>query len=187
MTPDTIVTDIIRREGSRFTNDPADAGGPTKFGVTQRTLAAFRGRPVTADEVAALTEAEARQVYLKMFWTDVRLPLIADHSLPIAAEIMDTGVNCGPVLAVRLFQRLLNVFNDGGRLYPDILMDGQIGPRTASALGVFLRLRGREGERVMLVALNGMQTYYYVDLAERRPTDERFVYGWIRERVAAQL
>lgn len=34
-TPAQIVDDILRREGSTFTDRPNDRGGPTKYGVTQ--------------------------------------------------------------------------------------------------------------------------------------------------------
>ena len=49
-----IVDDVLRREGE-FVQHPADAGGPTKFGITQATLADWRHAPVTASDVSALT------------------------------------------------------------------------------------------------------------------------------------
>lgn len=59
---DKILDDLIRREGG-FVNNPADKGGPTKYGITQQTLSEWRGRPVTAGEVQQLTEQEAREIY----------------------------------------------------------------------------------------------------------------------------
>ena len=35
----------------------------------------------------------------------------------------------------------------------------------------------------MVAALNCTQGGYYLDLAERRPSQEDFLYGWIRTRV----
>ncbi|EHG5664623.1 hypothetical protein J5K42_005041, partial [Salmonella enterica subsp. enterica serovar Kasenyi] len=61
--------------------------------------------------------------------------------------------------------------------------DGRIGPRTLNALRVYLEKRGKDGERVLLVALNCTQGERYLELAEKREADESFVYGWMKERV----
>lgn len=187
MTPDTIIDGILRAEGSAYTNDPADSGGPTKYGITQATLSAFRGYAVTPDDVAELTEAEARQIYFKRYWLEPRINLLGAHSMKVAAEVMDTGVNAGPSVAVSMLQRALNAFNDRGQLYADLVVDGKAGPATAAALAAFLRRRGVSGEDVLHAALNCLQGAFYTDLVERREKDERFYFGWLRERVAHQL
>ena len=45
--------------------------------------------------------------------------------------------------------------------------------------------RGDEGEIVLLRALNCSQGQRYLELAEQRPANESFVYGWMRERFSA--
>lgn len=72
------------------------------------------------------------------------------------AELTDTGVNMGPSVAAKFLQQALNVFNNHGKLYPDIVADGQIGRRTITALQSFLSARSRDGEKVMLKALNSL-------------------------------
>lgn len=67
---------------------------------------------------------------------------------------------------------------------PDLIADGQIGPRSISALKSFLAKRGSEGEAVLLRGLNCSQGQRYLELAEQRPANESFVYGWVRERVS---
>ncbi|EHJ6098195.1 hypothetical protein KBS13_005008, partial [Escherichia coli] len=92
-------------------------------------------------------------------------------------------VNMGPAVAAKMLQRWLNVFNQKGMLYPDMDADGCIGPRTINALRVFLEKRGKDGELVMLTALNCTQGERYLALAEKREANESFVYGWMKARV----
>ncbi len=68
---------------------------------------------------------------------------MAQFSPDIAAEMCDTGVNMGPTVATKMLQRWLNVFNRGGKLYPDMDVDGRIGPRTIAALRAYLGNRGK--------------------------------------------
>jgi lysozyme family protein len=98
--------------------------------------------------------------------------------------LFDTGVNMGPAVAVAFLQRALNALNRGARDYPDILLDGRIGPQTLRALDGFLATRGAAGETVLLKALEALQGERYVSLAERRPANEAFLYGWLANRLA---
>lgn len=80
-------------------------------------------------------------------------------------------------------QRWLNVFNHEGKRYPDIHVDGNIGPRTLAALEHYLAWRGQEGEAVLVKALNCSQGTYYLNVAEKNHNNEQFIYGWIKNRV----
>ena len=101
----------------------------------------------------------------------------------LASEVFDTAVNMGPAAAVRFLQRALNALNRGGSDYPDVLVHGAIGPRTLAALDGYLRCRGTLGETVLRRAVDALQGARYVELAEARPADEAFVYGWLAQRV----
>lgn len=180
-----IIDDVILREGDKFTNDPRDSGGPTKFGITQAELAAYRGHPVSAEDVEALTEGEARAIYRKRYIDGPGFGAVLQLSPRIGFELIDTGVNTGTARAAIFLQRSLNALNNGGSLYPDVRVDGECGPGTLSALRTYLLRRGAEGEKVMLAALNALQGEFYIDLAERRPKDEAYAYGWLRSRVLA--
>ncbi len=181
---DDIISGVILREGSKYTNDPKDSGGPTKYGVTQATLSRYRKRQVTPSEVAALTESEARSVYRMLFVNEPGYGPIVDISDLIGAELVDTGVNMGPARASMFLQQGLNALNRNGRDFADVGEDGACGPRTVVALKAYLSKRGREGETVLHRVLNCLQGAYYIDLARRRPKDEEYVYGWFRERVS---
>lgn len=117
-TASTIIDDLIRREGDRYTNHPADRGGPTKYGITKKTLARWRGQLVTDEDVQNLTEAEARQVY-RMLYVDP-FASIADPQLQ--GLLVDSAVQHGEARAVEWLQRALKV-----------KVDRQLGPITARA------------------------------------------------------
>lgn len=94
-----------------YVNVKTDAGGPTKYGITHKTLAAHRGvKSVTAAEVKALTLAEAEKIYRQSYWTqsggDV-LPVGLDYAA------FDFGVNSGPYRAKVILQKVLGVKQDG--------------------------------------------------------------------------
>lgn len=107
-----LIAEILRREGwPAYTNHAADKGGPTKGGITQATLSAWRGRPVTADDVRALTEDEARAIYRDRYLIKPRFDQIADSAL--RHLVVDAGVLSGPAQATRWLQRAVGVPADG--------------------------------------------------------------------------
>ncbi|QZI85687.1 endolysin N-acetylmuramidase [Stenotrophomonas phage Summit] len=179
-----VISGILQREGSKYTNNPNDSGGPTKYGITQATLARYRRRAVTPQEVQNLTEAEARKIYEQLYWYDPGLDKVNALSPKIAEELLDTGVNTGSGRAATFFQRALNGLNNGGKNWPDIAEDGAIGPRTIACYQAFVKQRGAaNAEKVMFRYLNGLQLAFYDDLIRRRPKDEEFMYGWVLNRV----
>lgn len=180
-----LITEVLHREGgATYTNNPSDSGGPTKFGITQATLSKWRNRSVTADDVKNLSEKEARQIYLARYWYVPGFNHVAPISPAIADELMDTGVNMGPARAVEFLQRILNAFNNRGQFYPDLAVDGKLGPQSMAALRAYLSRRGKTGEQVLLFTLDALQAERYIAIAERREKDEAFVYGQIRQRAA---
>lgn len=170
-----IINQIIEAEGD-YVNDPSDSGGETRYGITRETAIAYG----YAGPVITLPRELAFMIYKEKYWDTVAGDTLAEFSERIAAEVVDTAVNMGPSAAATFLQRCLNVFNDRGRLYPDLVIDGRIGQVTLRALSEYLSVRD---EAVLVKALNCLQGTKYIELAERREKDERFVYGWIAQRV----
>lgn len=169
---------VLAAEGG-YSNDPLDAGGETMFGITARIARAFGYSGAMRD----MTREQAREVYRARFWTAQQLEQVAALSREVALELFDTGVNMGTGAAGRMLQRSLNVLNLGGGFYAEVAVDGRIGAMSVAALREYLSRRGAEGEKVLLCALSSLQGAAYIELAEQRPSDERFVYGWLRQRV----
>ena len=51
------------------------------------------------------------------------------------------------------------------------------------ALNHFLTLRGKQGEEVLIKALNCSQGAYYLDITEKNKGNEEFIYGWMKARI----
>jgi len=58
-------------------------------------------------------------------------------------------------------------------------------PQTLGALESYFDRRGAEGMEVLLVGLNCLQGARYVRIAEGSPDSEKFIYGWLKNRVSA--
>ena len=157
MDTSAIIDAILSREGG-YEDDPADRGGPTKFGITQATLAAWRGAPVTAEDVKNLSRAEARQIYSTMYVQ--RTGFASIHYVPLQALIVDAGVQHGPEDATRWLQEAAGV-----------TADGVLGPVTLAAVNA---AEGKALYRRVLAA----RCRYYGELIAHDPAEAKFAGGW---------
>lgn len=159
----------------KFSDDPNDAGGATKFGITER-LARARGY---TGPMVDLPLPEAMRIAKLEFWDSMLLDSVVLISYAVAQEMYDTRFNTGQCF----LQRCLNKFNREEKLYPDVVEDGNIGPQTIAALTVYVVKRGAKAESVMMKALNAMQGAYYMSITDRREVNEEFIFGWFDNRV----
>lgn len=167
-----------RAEGG-YVNHPSDPGGETNHGITIRVARAngYAGpmRELSAGQARAIAKAE--------YWDAISGDAIAALSEPIAEELFDTHFNFWAGAAGKFLQRALNGLNRQGRDYPDLNVDGQIGPLTVRTLGTFLALRRQDGETVMLRLLNAQQACDYLRQCGESTGKESFLFGWILQRV----
>ena len=172
-----IIDGILEREGSSYTNDPADSGGETKWGITSKVARAngYNGQMQDLDRETAFT------IYENLYWHKVKGDDLAAMSLDLAEEVADTAVNCGPATAVRFLQLALNTLNNQGKLYTEIMEDGIMGSATLEAIKGYKNARPEMA--VLVKALDCLQGAHYIELARRREKDERFLYGWLAHRV----
>lgn len=174
------LNELIKREGG-YVNNPADRGGATKYGITEKVARTngFNGN------MKDLPLETAKAIYKKQYWIAPRFDQINLISPVVAEELLDTGVNCGISFAKPLLQRALNLLNNQGKSgWPDLSVDGIYGPATLNAFKVYVAKRGNEGEKVLTRVLNIMQGQRYIEIAERNPSQEQFFYGWIANRIS---
>ncbi len=172
---DEIINDIINVEGG-YVDDPSDSGGETNFGITKEVARnhGYKG------EMIDLPRATAFDIYVAMYWAKVYGDALAGLSKTIAHKVVDIAVNMGPGRAAGFLQRTLNVLNSNESLYSDIDVDSSIGSATISALECYLEDRDAD---MLVRALNCLQGAFYIELAEKRSKDEKFLYGWLKNRI----
>jgi lysozyme family protein len=150
---------VLKWEGSKFTNDPDDRGGATRFGVTQRVYDGFRqrrGQPLQSVKFIAMDEVRA--IYTRGYWAPVhgdRMPA------PLDLVLFDTGVLMGVGRAVRFLQEALGV-----------AADGAVGPQTLAAL---------QAARPDAVARKVMELREarLRRIVENNPSQGKFLRGWL--------
>lgn len=153
---DEILDALIHREGG-FVDLAADQGGPTKFGITQKTLAAWRGSPVTVDDVAGLSVEEAKRIYLAKFVTEPGFESLPD---PLRELVVDCSVNHGPTRAIELLQRAIGAG-----------VDGVFGPKTKERLAKF-------DTREVFKRLVAERVKFYGRIIRLNPSQAVFSEGW---------
>lgn len=176
------LTALIGREG-KYSNNPADKGGETMWGITVAVARAFG----YIGSMALMPRETAMQIYRERYWTQPGFDKVSMLNAVIAEELLDTGVNMGPATAGKFLQRALNVLNKRATLFPDLTVDGGIGKMTLTALDAFLKARGNDGRTVLLRMLNAQQSVRYMELAEADMTQEDFEYGWQFNRVQGEF
>lgn len=176
---DALVNELIIREGG-YSNLAADKGGPTNFGITEQVARAYGYR----GDMRLMPRDVAVAIYQQRYWLRPGFDKVADRYPALAEELFDTGVNMGPAVGAGFLQRALNALNREQRDYPDIKVDGDVGPLTLAELDAFKRVRGAAGEKVLLTAVNVLQGARYFDITEAQPANEAFLYGWLANRIA---
>ena len=168
-----MLDDLIIREGG-YIDHPNDRGGPTKFGITLKTLMNHRDDPlVDADDVKALTEDEAREIYRERY---LKAPKINRLPMELQPCVCDFAVNSGPRRAIRAVQRTANALNRGRPGIP-IETDGVIGGMTLAAVETAVQ---RWGGQRMIDEICRDRLRFLAGIVERDPTQAVFIKGWTR-------
>lgn len=147
---------VLQSEGGND-DDPADHGGRTSRGITQREYSAWRterGQPML--DVWKAPQSDIVTIYHDEYW----MPYC--DTLPIGVDYLyfDMAVNAGPVRATILLQRAL-----------DVTADGRIGPITRQAIAA-------ANARSLVDDFSAQKEAFYRSLHQ-----PKFLNGWLN-RVA---
>lgn len=148
-----------------YTNNPADSGGPTNFGITQNDLALWRGSPVGPDDVKNMQKSEASSIYFMHYWKPLGCEGMTQ--LPIVTTLFDSGVLYGIHTSAVTAQNSLKICG-----YSMIEVDGQMGTESVSALNVV------EAHSFLIAYTNALKLRIN-SLIAKNPKNAVFLQGWI--------
>lgn len=162
-----IILALIKREGG-FVNHPDDHGGATKYGITQKTLASWRGSTATVKDVQELTKATATSIYWAEYLHKTHIESLPALIIPM---VFDMAVNMGSFRAIGLLQSTVNQLS-----LNFLAVDGILGPKTLATIRALAA--HHEVELVPLLVRCRMQ--FYRDLAAKDPSQQIFLAGWLK-------
>ena len=143
------VTLTLKHEGG-FVNNPADPGGATNMGITQRDLPGIDIRSLTADVAMAY--------YRREFWLSYYNQI---DSQAVANKLFDMGVLFGLTEAIMLLQLILSIH-----------ADGSFGPFTLSSVNA--------QDPTSLLGLFKQKLYYHAQkVVQAKPQEAQFFQGWV--------
>ncbi|MBE1710918.1 MULTISPECIES: glycosyl hydrolase 108 family protein [Mesorhizobium] len=116
---------IVREFEGGYSDDPKDPGGATNFGITRKTLAAWRGKPVSKADVANMSYQEAKEIYFSEYWSKSSCGAMPG---PLALAVYNVAVHAGVGTAATFLQKALN--QNGAA----VAVDGGIGGETLGAI-----------------------------------------------------
>ena len=144
---------ILKHEGGLT----SDTGGLTKYGISQKAYPKL--------DIKNLTEADAKNIYLRDYWNPLKLDNFKDQNL--ANAVFDAGVNQGIKTAAKMLQIALL------RAKENLVVDGIIGPLTTGAAN-------RQPAHFVNDFVND-RIQFYKDLAAGNPyLYAKFLNGWIK-------
>lgn len=179
----SVIKDKTGVEGG-YVDNPKDLGKATKHGITYDTSREYPhlwAKHNWDGDMRTLPISLAYEIYDIGWWARMKLDDVAQLSSELAEKLFDFGINAGRTNAVYSLQRLLNVCNRGGILYPNIKPDGGLGDQVLGALRAYLKTNGPDADIQIAYNLGCMQVSYYVEISEKRANEanEEFTRGWL--------
>lgn len=154
---------VLRAEGG-YVDDPADHGGATNQGITQRTFDDWQeshGLPLQS--VRLISAEEVAAIYRNHYWRRIH-----GDDLPPRIDLMvfDTAVQHGVSRASKWLQAVV--------MSP---VDGVVGYKTLYAVNDYVM---RNQIKVMIDDYMDLRNAFYAGIVARDPTQARFRKGWSR-------
>lgn len=167
--------------GAKYTNDKADNGGATRYGIIEVTAKEYQSiwKNYNWDgNMRTLPRNLALYICEDKFWKRLNLDRV-EKLCPITSAVMfDIAYNVGHSRLATWAQEIINAHNNVGTLYPNIDTDGSFGNTSVSMLEKFVSIRGLEGIKNFTYALTCFQTTHYYNLAKAKESQEKWLYGW---------
>lgn len=151
---------VIKNEGG-YVFDKNDPGGETKYGISKRSYFYLN--------IKDLTLEEAKKIYHRDFWEKGKFEQIPDEKL--SSQVFDLSINLGIRGATIVLQRALRAVGI------DVVEDGVWGSQTQS--GVIFSEPAK-----LQIAIKSEAAGYYRLIAQQKPSQQKFLKGWLNRAYA---
>lgn len=148
-----LIKPAMKWEGSRYTDHPADKGGATRWGITQKFLSEHWKRSASKADVRNLTREASEAIYYHERWVKLQLDDVRDDG--VALFLLDASINHGPGRARKFARTVLNQ------------------PKyNANSLNF-------DNAHFLVHKLTEIRRDFYHGIVERKPSQKVFIKGWI--------
>ncbi len=161
-----------------YSNDPDDAGGPTKYGISLRfaqqlgdldkdgklDLDLNNDGVVDIKDIKLIIPPVAVKIYKKAFWDPYKCYQFMAKE--IAIKTFDLSINMGPKQSHILLQRALRAVG------AHVNEDGVIGPKSLAAIQA-------TSPSALLAALRSEAAGFYRNLVTKNPKSKKYLNGWL--------
>lgn len=168
-----------------WVNDPTDLGKETNHGITIGLATEYKSKLVSLfgwnGSMKDLTQDMAFWLYEAEFWHPMFLDDVCGISRSLARTMFRWGLKSGSTRPVSALQETLNCLNNKQAYWPNIVVDGWMGPKTIETINKFIAKRGRDNAVTFLVAqTNADQMHWmkHITLARAKEANEKYYYGW---------
>ncbi len=157
---DTALPLILVFEGSKFTNYPADKGGPTRYGIIQKEYDSYRTeKSLDTQSVENIMMSEVQDIYYTKYWVPSKCDQMSDK---LSTVVFDTSVNNGQGRSIKILQQVIGA-----------KVDGIIGQETIQKLSNFDQ--GQLANKFI-----SSRQDFYKRIVQNDPTQNVFLKGWLR-------
>lgn len=159
-----LVKKILKWEGgAKYTNNPIDKGGPTKYGITLDTWKNVGydkngDGTINSKDIKLLTEKDFQIVLKKNFWDKWKGDMIKNQSL---ANLVVDWLWCSGKWGIIYPQRALG-----------IKADGIVGNKTISSLN-------NANQEAIFKKIWNMRKTFFLNIVKKNPCQKVFIKGWL--------
>jgi len=139
-----------QKKKTGYVNDPADAGGETKFGIAKNAHPDLNIKKLTLDG--------AMNIYYNEYWVTSKA---AQLKGPLDVVYFDAYINHRPGAAAKMLQATC-----------DAVQDGAIGPKTLAAIQAL-------DPKDAAVKFLGIRADFFKRIVEKNPSQAKFLDGWL--------
>ncbi len=174
----------MEHEGG-YSDNPQDYGGETFRGISRiyfpdwagwHLVDRYRINPKLQGFKKSGIDELVESFYRTNFWNRMHGDKVAGISSEVAYELFDTAVNLDVPDAVKFLQIALNMQRMATKAFPELVVDGLLGPNTLTALERYLANQPGDPERNEKILLNCMNGEQY--LCYKRNLRHTYFRGW---------